>query len=965
MTIDRWEPSTRRLFIKALDLVDGTPIYDVKPYVHWDIPTEVTYDISGLKLPTWVESKDDVLASVTFESNAESALEEMVRRDELSPLLYPKKDPNSCLAAKQTLTEILAQDPRSSHRGLTKNQRGTLSNAETKTKPTISQRENEDASVYRLKFGNATVEFMVADVGAIVKNIFLSKQEEVNQVRHSPRTLSCIRRPCPLLSHFVELLLLLFSLFEGLVLSICGSFGMSSSLTCDLGRRKWRHRQVRHMWGHIEFLLISLLMCSVPSATGFSFSCNRAWQQEVHVVPRPESFRFESSVRRTTYLAMAMSSKDLKKKKKSKPVLGPGKSIEIREAKEKEKKVSTSEKRRSGTNDVVARLARAAKEANEARKRQLEKSDDGIEKEDYSDLNEEKSKKQSKYPSRHKKPKSQTSFYPMEESNGADFGSTSNSSTDQSHLSTISTLNSVIDQELLHPPNGLKPLREVDSLRLLLEHNNLVDEQIVQTKDGHETDDLSSRATLRRNKSKAGRQPAHEAAIIFAKPLIDDQITIEFATRLMSLAKAIKFDSYRPEWICFCPSLCGNIALSGVQKGRSLGHPRNVVPATAAGVIFFRHLCSANDIPLDEIGICQIMDDQPQMLLNTLKDGDSADPEHFFSNTEMPTSWSPAFFHPMIESLVDEGYLDHWLEQSTDFESGTDEYGMTREEPRKKVEIHFTLFSTDHDLCNLNDIHIRSPRQSPMWHLVQDLENMIRQKQKFRRGILHTTWSFRYSVYPYVVYPIDTAASIGIANRNTSVGAADASLMAFLGKCYLMAHELVPLLVNMRGVAENSEFFQRDNYRRLVKTRRSLATLLEQMNEAYRHNREFKSETISISPSLKSQLKEISPNIKGSQFQESLSKSEPNSSTEIQLESALLSLGRCCDLVRPAGTFSADSVNRQEWRDALRHLQDFMRRIKLFCDPDLPLPAKQWGVQILENEPVSRSLSPREQQDEE
>ena len=41
--------TTRRLYIKALVLVHGTTVYDVKPYVHWDIPGNV-YDTTLLKL---------------------------------------------------------------------------------------------------------------------------------------------------------------------------------------------------------------------------------------------------------------------------------------------------------------------------------------------------------------------------------------------------------------------------------------------------------------------------------------------------------------------------------------------------------------------------------------------------------------------------------------------------------------------------------------------------------------------------------------------------------------------------------------------------------------------------------------------------------------------------------------------------------------------------------------------------
>ena len=149
-------------------------VYDVKPYVHWDIPNEVTVMESriggiGLKLPHWVETKDDVLPGVVFEPEAEESLRYFIRNDKLSPLLYPRKDSMSFVAAKQTLIEILSQDPRSSHRGLSKNQRGSLSSASSVSSGTSGTTEAMD--LYRLSFGKLVIEFVVAAKGAVVKNI--------------------------------------------------------------------------------------------------------------------------------------------------------------------------------------------------------------------------------------------------------------------------------------------------------------------------------------------------------------------------------------------------------------------------------------------------------------------------------------------------------------------------------------------------------------------------------------------------------------------------------------------------------------------------------------------------------------------------------------------------------------------------------------------------------------------------
>ena len=117
------------------------------------------------------------------------------------------------------------------------------------------------------------------------------------------------------------------------------------------------------------------------------------------------------------------------------------------------------------------------------------------------------------------------------------------------------------------------------------------------------------------------------------------------------------------------------------------------------------------------------------------------------------------------------------------------------------------------------------------------------------------------------------------------------------------------------------------------------------MNEAYRHNRKRQTATMVIPPTLKAQLKK-----------QTSGSSTTIISIEIHLECALLSLGRCCDLVRPAGTFSDQSVSRQGWKDALLHLQDFMNRIECSCDPDRPVSPAQWGEKLTENRPVMELL---------
>lgn len=62
----------------------------------------------------------------------------------------------------------------------------------------------------------------------------------------------------------------------------------------------------------------------------------------------------------------------------------------------------------------------------------------------------------------------------------------------------------------------------------------------------------------------------------------------------------------------------------------------------------------------------------------------------------------------------------------------------------------------------------------------------------------------------------------------------------------------------------------------------------------------------------------------------------------VVLESALLNLGRCIDLVKPAGLL-VSSVPASTWSRALDALEKSMNNIISVCDPDQPLEPFGWG----------------------
>jgi len=272
---------------------------------------------------------------------------------------------------------------------------------------------------------------------------------------------------------------------------------------------------------------------------------------------------------------------------------------------------------------------------------------------------------------------------------------------------------------------------EDEPLRSIIDLAHVIDEELMHHHKVQPT--TSSMQKLLEHNDHAPQTSQRDVAIVFAKPLIDGQLSKEYAARICVLARAMKHDQYRPAWIGFC----GPPA------------PAHHVSASAAGLLFFQYVCASNGISLQGIPL-----------------------------RVMESSHGPQMLEAAVEDFVDSGNLEEWLKDSTLLESKTDEYGLTRQEPRHKIHIHWTLVSSDYHLCNINDIHNRSPRQSIFNSMLSGLESAIRSY----RGIAKTTWSFRYATYPYIY--------------------SEKPLTAFLGKCFLLTEELRPLWVNLKGVSQ-------------------------------------------------------------------------------------------------------------------------------------------------------------------
>ncbi|KAI2492260.1 hypothetical protein MHU86_22295 [Fragilaria crotonensis] len=370
-------------------------------------------------------------------------------------------------------------------------------------------------------------------------------------------------------------------------------------------------------------------------------------------------------------------------------------------------------------------------------------------------------------------------------------------------------------------------------------------------------------------KTKAG----HEIVVLFGKHLIDDQVTVEYASRIRTLAQLLKNEELDPDLICFCGE---------IRQG-------NHVSDADAGFMFFKHVCANEGISLDNI--------------------------KFFIDR---TSGNEGKALQHVATHIRKEHVTEWLAISQEAESPKDEYGMERKMPRKKIHLHFTLISNEYHLCNLNDIHHRSPNQSPLRPIemlrttdrsheeinteyddeLSLFENHSNDRKTTDRihGIIECSWSYMYSTYPYS-YTNDDAS-------------------AFMGRCYLLGEELMPLFVNMKGVVAEREFLQRDNYVTAAAIRHQLVSLMEDL---YR-----------TSPGLRSGLREVT------------TFSDNEDTVDIVLEGATLSLGRCIDLVRPAGLHQS-SVSKAEYTKALRWLNHCMTQIQTYCDPDQPLDQSEWG----------------------
>ena len=243
------------------------------------------------------------------------------------------------------------------------------------------------------------------------------------------------------------------------------------------------------------------------------------------------------------------------------------------------------------------------------------------------------------------------------------------------------------------------------------------------------------------------------------------------------------------------------------------------------------------------------------------------------------------------------------------------------------VHVNFSLVSSCYHLCNLNDIHLRSPRRSVLSPLTSRVISAVKEhnllygthpqdgiiedssygnlgnsgKAAEKRGVV----TVEFITVPYLF----------LDSQNVCT--------EFLANCFLKGQQLVPILVNIQGVVHQKEFFQRDNYNMLSDIRRELVVLVDKLHKPCQ---EF---------------------VTG--FNLSRYRTKDNAKDVVFLDDildeALVCLGRCVDLVRPAGSLSG-TVSMSDWVTAKSELELGMAAIRTACDADIPVEIDRWGQDL-------------------
>ena len=139
--------------ISQLDMVHGTPVIDIKPYIPYDIiPCTIPLpmlalvenELHSLIVPSWIFDSDIVLRKVLFTDSAKHKLDTICAQQ---PLLFSENSSH----AMRLIEQVLTQDIRGIHQG-----RGSV----------------DGKRLYECRLDNVRLEFITDEDRIIVQNIF-------------------------------------------------------------------------------------------------------------------------------------------------------------------------------------------------------------------------------------------------------------------------------------------------------------------------------------------------------------------------------------------------------------------------------------------------------------------------------------------------------------------------------------------------------------------------------------------------------------------------------------------------------------------------------------------------------------------------------------------------------------------------------------------------------------------------
>jgi hypothetical protein len=536
-----------------------------------------------------------------------------------------------------------------------------------------------------------------------------------------------------------------------------------------------------------------------------------------------------------------------------------------------------------------------------------------------------------------------------------------------SSLASLQDLTRAVDERLRQNQEEASNMRRRrkkvhgDSMTAIIQHNQDIAQEeedlqkaaiLVSTTTNTNIDNHSSN----NNNWGFGRRESmtrrHDVAIVLSKPLQRDQLTVEHANRIRRLVRAMMPTSeeeeeeeeeedvqeeedvddnsddnlddenhgktrspvtrpgYRPNVICF------------------VGHsPGNLVADADAGYLYFQHLCAAQKVLVENIDI--------HLVRCSVEEGALKQIAFFLQETCVPV-WIQAAATAAAAAAADStttGAVAALSSPSPSSSSSSSSSLGTSSLRFPKLHLHFTLVSSDYHLCQLHDLHICSPGRSP-------LRALETPQRSFR-----TTWSY---LYVTTILPTrnhfknrmleqqddnDDSQQQNVAHHQKDASAARAAAALFCAKTYKTTQELVPVLHNLRGVVDNREFFHTDSYQVLVSARRSLVADMESLYREQPHLRAVHNLVVASHSGNAGS---------GGGVGAGPLPRDGGRPVDVVFEAALLYLGRCLDLVRPAGLFTG-MVPKAEWNLARILLEQAIQQITSVCDPDRPIDPSDWG----------------------